>query len=410
MKTKSNLLPPDFSAVLAAHPESPCLSLYQLTHRHHPGNQQDPLRFRHLVNELKQSLEKKYPADEINALLAPFEELGSDLGFWNHTLGGIAVFGSPGLFQVYGLQRPVPELAVVADRFHIKPLRRFLQSVDRFQVLGLSLHEIKLFEGNRDALDEIELAPGVPRTVEEAFDEKLAEPPHVVAIHGSPNPGSAVRQSHSDRKGEANIYADRFFRTVDRAVLEHHSRPTKLPLLLAALPEHHSLFREISHNPFLLGEGIQIHPDALPLDAFRERAWQMFEPHYQKGLMELADEFAVAKSKGLGLDDLQQIADAAVAGRIGTLLIEADREIAGRLDAATGKLQLTDLSHRPANTGRPVSHDATGKLKVAHLGDPEVDDVLDDLGELVLSKGGNVVVVPPEQMPTKTGAAATCRY
>lgn len=39
-----------------------------------------------------------------------------------------------------------------------------------------------------------------------------------------------------------------------------------------------------------------------------------------------------------------------------------------------------------------------------------VDDVLDDLGELVLSKRGKVVVVPSGRMPTKMGAAATCRF
>jgi hypothetical protein len=44
------------------------------------------------------------------------------------------------------------------------------------------------------------------------------------------------------------------------------------------------------------------------------------------------------------------------------------------------------------------------------LSHPELDDLLDDLGELVSSKGGNVVVVPPKEMPTKTGAAATCRF
>jgi len=176
------------------------------------------------------------------------------------------------------------------------------------------------------------------------------------------------------------------------------------------LPEHHGIFRQISKNPFLVDEGIKIHPDALPLDELRERAWQIVKPQYQKRLMELADDFAVAQSKGLGLDNVPKIAEAAVAGRIATLLIEADREIAGRMDAATGKLELTDLSQRPADIGVPVSHDATGKLKLTHLGDPEVHDVLDDLGELVLSKGGKVVVIPSEQMPTKTGAAATCRY
>jgi hypothetical protein len=95
-------------------------------------------------------------------LLEPFEALANDHDFWNHTHDGLAVLGGPGLFHVFRLQRPVAELAVVADSFHTKPLRRFLQSVDRYQVLGLSLRTIQLFEGNRDALDEIDLGPGSP--------------------------------------------------------------------------------------------------------------------------------------------------------------------------------------------------------------------------------------------------------
>ena len=101
---KTNLLTHDFSTALTAHPEPPCLSLYQPTHRHHPGNQQDPLRFRHLVKEWEQSLQKKYPADKIHSLLGPLEERGRDRDFSNHTLDGIAVLGSPGLFQVYADQ------------------------------------------------------------------------------------------------------------------------------------------------------------------------------------------------------------------------------------------------------------------------------------------------------------------
>ncbi len=383
---KTNLLTRDFSKALATHSEPPCLSLYQPTHRHYPGNLQDPLRFRHLVQELRQSLEKEYPAEKIRSVLEPFEELERDHDFWTHTLDGIAVLGAPGLFQVYVLQRPVPELAVVADSFNTKPLRRLLQSSDRYQVLGLSLHEIKLYEGNRDTLDEVELAPGVPRTITEALGEELTESHLTVASYGGTSLGSSMRHGHGGKKDEAEIDAERFFRAVDKAILDHHSRPSDLPLLLAALPEHHGIFHQVSKNPFLLGEGIKIHPDALPLDELREQAWQVFEPHYQSRLAKLVDDFVLAKSKGLGLDELQKLSEAAVAGRIATLLIEADREIGGQVDAAMGKLQLADLSH------------------------PEVDDVLDDLGELVLSKGGKVLVVPSAQMPTKTGAAAICRY
>lgn len=36
--------------------DSPCISLYQPTHRHHPENQQDPIRYRNLLAEMENSL------------------------------------------------------------------------------------------------------------------------------------------------------------------------------------------------------------------------------------------------------------------------------------------------------------------------------------------------------------------
>ena len=112
----------------------------------------------------------------------------------------------------------------------------------------------------------------------------------------------------AEKKDEVDIDADRFFRAIDRAVLEHHSRSSGLPLILAALPEHHHLFHQVSHNPFLMAEGLTINPDALPIDELRERAWQVVEPQYQARLATLVDEFAVAQSKGLGSDDLARVA------------------------------------------------------------------------------------------------------
>jgi hypothetical protein len=266
-------------------------------------------------------------------------------------------------------------------------LRYFLQSVDRYQVLGLSLQEIHLFEGNRDALDEIDPAPGVPRTITEALGDELTDPHKTVASYGGVGAGSMpMHHGWGGKKDEVDNDAERFFRAVDRAVLEHHSRPSGLPLILAALPEHHHLFRQVSHNPFLMAEGLTINPDALPIDELRQRVGQIVEPQYQARLATLADEFAVAKSKGLGSDELAQVGQAAAAGRVATLLIEADRQIAGRLDSSTGRVEVADLSH------------------------PQVDDLLDDLGELVLKMGGRVLIIPAERMPGPTGLAATYRH
>jgi hypothetical protein len=378
----------DYAAELLGACDPPCISLYQPTHRHHPENQQDPIRFRNLIKELEESLLRRYPAQEIRLILEPFRALADDHDFWNHALDGLAVLGARGFFRVYTLQRSVAELVVVADSFHTKPLMSNLQSADRYQVLGVSRQEIKLFEGNRDALDEIELAQGVPRTITEALGEELTEPHQTVASYGGVGgQQSPMHHGHGGKESEIDMDAERFFRAVDRGILEHHSRPSGLPLILAALPEHHHMFHKVSANPFLIEDSIAIHPDALSsIDELRQRAWQVFEPHYQARLAALVEEYGRASANDLSHDKLSHIAKAVVDGRVATLLIEADREVPGRLDAATGDIKLADSA------------------------DTEVGDLLDDLGALVLKMGGKVVIVPTERMPTETGVGAIYRY
>jgi hypothetical protein len=368
--------------------DGPCLSLYQPTHRHHPDNQQDPIRFRNLVKALEQSLSQQYPKQEVRFLLGPYNDLADQNDFWNHTQDGLAVLRAPDLLRIYKLQRPVPEFAIVADSFHIKPLLRIIQSADRYQVLGLSRGQIKLFEGNRDALDEIDLAPEVPRTMTDALGEELTEPYQSVRAASG---GVATYHGQGGKKDEVDLDTERYFRAVDRAILEHHSRPSGLPLMLAALPEHHTAFRKISQNPFLqssspIDEGLKINPDAISIDELRKRAWAIMEPHYQARLNQLIEEFGQAKPSGLAGDAVPQIASAAASGRVDKLMVEADREIPGQIDASTGHLEPGDIS------------------------DPQTSDILDDLAELVMNKGGQVVVVPQERMPTGTGAAAIYRY
>jgi hypothetical protein len=367
--------------------EAPCLSLYQPTHRRHPDNLQDPIRFRNLVKTLEQSLRQKYQTREVRPLLEPFNHLASDRDFWNHTQDGLAVLCAPDLFRIYKLQRSVPELAMVADSFHIKPLLRIVQSADRYQILGLSRGAIKLFEGNRDAVDEIDLAPGVPRTIADALGHKLTEPHQTVrSLGGVAGSSIAMRHGHGGKSDEVAVDVERFFRAVDGSILAQHSRPSRLPLLLAALPEYHAVFRKISRNPFLLSDGLKIDPDSVSIDELRRLAWRVIGPGYQERLARLVEEFEQSKPRGLVGDHLGQIAFDAVSGRVLRLLVEADRQIPGHLDSLNGHIEFGDISH------------------------PQVDDLIDDLAELVLNKGGQVVVVPAERMPTATGAAAIYRY
>jgi hypothetical protein len=366
--------------------EPPCLSLYQPTHRHYPENKRDPIAFRNLVKELEQSLARKYPARDIEPLLEPFNAMAADEEFWNYTLDGLAVLGAPGFFKVYKLQQPVNGLVVVADSFHIKPLMLSLQSADRFQVLCLTRKQIRLFEGNRDTLDEVELAPGIPRTIVDALGDEHTEPHLTVASYGKGAAGPAMRHGQGSRKDELDKDAERFFRAVDRAITEYYSKPSGLELMLAALPEYHTPFRNISHNPLLMDFGIEVNPEPLSGEELGRLAWEALEPHYVKRIDALVGEFQEAKSKGLAVDELAAVAEAVFAGRVATLMIDADREVPGRIDMDSGSVEYDELD------------------------DPEVDDLLDDLGEMVLQKGGKVLVVPSERMPTESGAAAIFRY
>lgn len=376
----------DYASILLSPGEAPCISLYQPTHRHHPERTQDQIRFRNLIRRVHSSLRDKYEMRNGRSLVEPFYALADDYEFWKHVLSGLAVLARPGLFKVYRLQRPVPELVVVADSFHTKPLLRILQSADRYQILGLNRVRARLFEGNRDEVDELDPAPGVPVAVNDVIGEELGEPERKSRVYGSAVSGATTRHGTDLKAAEMLAETERFFRAVDRAVLEFHSRPTRMALLLAAPPQYHHLFRTITRNPFLLSDALDVFPDAISLEELRARAWEVIKPYYLNRLSSLIDRFVAARSKGLGSDDLEQVAAAAATGRVEILLIEAERTIPGMYDSVTGAIDIGSRSDRA------------------------VDDLLDDVGERVLKTGSDVVVVPSERMPTNTGVAATYRF
>lgn len=363
----------------------PCISVYQPTHRYHPDNQQDQIRFKNLIRVVTESLRQKYPSREVDPLVAPLKQLATDSSFWNHTLDGLAVLATAESLRVFRLQQPVRELAIVADTYHVKPLLRLIQSADRFQVLCLTRETAKVYEGNRYALDPLD-ADDFPATLTAALGDQRTEPHQSVRSHGQQVGGTAMRHGHGSRKDEIEKDVERYFRAVDRSVMACFSKPSGLHLVLAALTQHHSIFRGVSKNPALLPIGVEGNPQAMPADQLRKAAWKAVEPQYLTRLAELSAAFHAAAARQKGTSNLSDAAQAAVQGRVATLLIEADKEIPGRLDPTTGA------------------------VKTDSLQDPEVGDLLDDLAEVALRTGGEVVVIPTDQMPASSGLAAIYKF
>lgn len=364
---------------------SPCLSLYQPTFRQFPDSQQNPVRYKNLVRDLKSALEQKHRNGKFAGLIEPFEALSEDTDFWAHPQDGIAVFAAPGFSHVEKLQSTVPEVVLVNDHLYLKPLLRVFQSEDTYQVLALDRGEVKLYQGNRYVLDEIVMAPSVPRTIKEALGPNVSiQGLERTAPFAAGRGGQAVQahHGHGSKLDEVELDMERFFRAVDRAITEAHSMPSTLPLILAALPEYHTPFHEISHNPYLVEGGIQTNAGALSPAELREEAWRLMEPRYHARLQQLIDMYHAARARGLATDDLTHALEFATDGRVGTVLVEADRRIPGHVE---------------------------GRMPRRGNGD-EAGDILDDLVERVLKTGGQVIVAPRGSMPTDTGLAAIFRY
>lgn len=367
----------------------PSVSIYLPTGRRFPESQQDVVRFRNLLRQAESSLGEEMGAAELEAFTAPLHELAGNELFWSHTLDGLAVFFHADFYKVYKLQRAVPERAIVADSFHIKPLLRVLQSADRFQLLAITRDHVRLFQGNRDAVDEVALHASVPRTLTDALGDEVTEPHTAFNSVGQLGHGGAQIAMHAgsgSRKDEVDKDTERFFRVVDRAIIEHHAKHSGLPMVLAALPEYHALFRSVSHNALLLPDAIAGNPDAFSAEELRQKAWEIVEPRYTARLQGYMDEYGAATPRALASDVLSDVAMAALGGRVRTLLVDDDRVVPGRVDRTTAH----------------VTHGESD--------DPHVDDILDDLAEIVLRMGGDVVMVPRDRMPSITGIGAIYRF
>lgn len=365
--------------------EGPFVSLYQPTHRTSPDNRQDPIVFKNLLRGIEESLGEKLSKNEINQFMEPFRDIQNNKMFWNNTLDGLAVLANTERCIIYKLNVPVKQFQVVADSIHIKPLFRYFQTDDKYQVLALSRNRFDVYEGNRYGFEKLEIPEGDPVTIEEVLGSEKTDSYLSYAFYGGTS-GSPMFHGHSDSKTEKQIEAEKYFRYVDKYVYDNYSKPSALPLILVSLTEHHGEFRKISRNPNLAKKGINESPKTLVKRQMKNRVWEIMEPIYMEKIKNNIDIFNSNLGKGLASDNINETAKAAIGGRIEKLIIEKDKIVPGKLDLKTAKIIEGEIN------------------------DPGIDDVIDDIAEIVVKNNGKVLVLSKEKMPTKTGIAAIYRY
>ena len=362
-----------------------CVSLYQPTHRHFPDNKKDPIVFKNLLRELENSLDKLNDKALREKLLAPFYALQEDQEFWMNTMDGIALLTNAERAILYHLHVPVEQLALVARNFHIKPLLRAFQSVEYFQALVLSRDSFSLFEGNQNSMEELPLLEGAPRTMEDALGGQLT-PGHITfgAYDGAGE--TPMYHGYVDTQNEIDKDTERYFRVVADFVQEQISEKSHLPLVLVTLPEHQALFRRVNKNRWLMKEAVAMSAQDTSSADIRQSIHALIARLEAEKISKIKENYHTARADKLASPDVGEISQAAVKGRVGTLLLEQNRIEPGVIQRATGFITRGEASS------------------------PYFDDVLDDLAQIVLQMGGEVMMLKPADMPEDTGAAAIFRY
>ncbi len=366
---------------LASPYEAPCLSVYSPFYggrRPDDAKQRDGLlrRAREALGERCSSKQRDALLDALASLSAPHRQPDG--------VRSTATFVAPGFQAEYVLPVDVRELIVASDSFHIRPLLQHVQTNRHYFVLLLAQGHVGFFKGSAEGL--VPVAPEVlPRSLGEALGSEDRE--RSITYHFGARAGTNPiygGEGKADTSRDEDVL--RFCRAIDSATWSVLREETA-PLLLATTERLAASFRSVSRYPHIVRE-------LLPADLGRATTAEIHSriaPRVEK-LMAAREDVVLERydrlvSAARALDDVRAIGRFAIQGRVRDLLLDRSANLWGRLDRGTGEVAL-----------------------FGERQDDAVEDVMDDVAEAVMLRGGDVWSIETAKMPTKSPVAATLRW
>lgn len=350
----------------------------------------DKTTFKNQLKAIGTELEDRFSLreDEIKNLLRPAQELLDDVEFWKHNSDMLAFFISKKEAEYYQLPIKVDkDEYFIGKRPFLLPLLPALNHHERFYLLYLDLNRIRLFEGSRYSLNEVELDP---EEIAVSFieEEKLEEKNRSIQGQGSVGMGGTMFHGHGEGSGEerkVNIL-NYFHRMTEMLEPKLNQRP--LPLFLAGVDYLIPLFHQASKYPNLQEGHVGGAQLAMDMGEFQKKAWAVAEPHFSVERGKRKENFEFRASRKLALSrDPKSLIKAAFTGVVDELFVNSEhKHLWGTYDAESFTVQ---FDHAPTGDNHCLVDLAAVK---------------------VMENGGKVYMLPPEEMPDKTLFAGTLRH
>lgn len=373
----------ELQSLIRTNTTGPHASLYMPTIKAGQETLQNPIRFKNLLRELETKLEAfSMSSTEIRDFLAKPTALIDDYGFWQHAEEGFALFLAEDFYRHFRLPLLFDELALVGERFYLKPLLRMFSQDRQFYILALSMNGIRLLSADPYTVTKIDLGD-TPLSLVDALGPELTE--QHLQFH-SGDAGGAPRY-HAQGAGQDDTKPDihKFFLALDEGVTECIGYDGK-PLVLAGVEYLLPIYRDVTRYKSVLPEGVTGNPEMASNEELRDEAWKLVEPLFNKAFTETIDRYHSLFNENRASNRLDDIVTAAVDGRIDTLLVARGAHCWGRYDMAQRQVQ------------RHTEATSSG------------EDLLDLAAVQAYTQGGQVFVCDPELIPDGALAAAFFRY
>jgi len=131
----------------------PCVSILLPTHRTFPEREQDPIRLKNLVNEVKKRLLKEFSEEEIKPIMNNLISLSDSVDF-NRLLRGLALFVNKTRSFRFTLPFPVKERILIDDNFGTRDIVFDMNRSEPYWILVLSEKVAKIYSGIRENVME----------------------------------------------------------------------------------------------------------------------------------------------------------------------------------------------------------------------------------------------------------------
>ncbi|TAE57492.1 MAG: hypothetical protein EAZ76_12565 [Nostocales cyanobacterium] len=390
--TSLSILSIDEIKTLAENPQTPSVSIYLPTKKAGAEIRQNPIRFKNLIREAQENLEAMgIRHTEAVDFLQPAMELDQD-NFWEHQDQGLVIFSSPHLFRYYCLPTDFPELVVVSEQFHLKPLLHFINNEGKFFVLSLSQNNVKFFVGSAHHINEIKLE-NIPHTLQETIleDEFQKGVQHRVGIvrggaTAAEHPGSFHGQGSPDRE-KINKDILNWFHIINKE-LTKQLITEKAPLILAGVEHLVGIYQQANTYPFLLSESIVGNPEFLTNEQLHQQGWLIVSPlfHQDQTIAIKRYQQLAGEGRETAVSDIKTIITAAYYQRVDSLFVAVDQQVWGKFDSEN---LTVNLHPKP---------------------EPDDEDMLDFAAVHTFLNGGKVYTLTSEEMPNGSKVAAIFRY